>query len=469
MVPISELIAIALYVSILLTIGLWSYRRRQTAIDFIIGGRSLNFYLTAFAAHASDMSSWLFMGFPAAIYSGGVFYAWYAIGLTFFMFLNWLVVAPRLRKQTENYNSLTLSSFFESRFHDTSGLIRIFTAAMSFVFYTVYISAGFVGIGLLMEKLFNIPYVIGMTIGIVMIIPYLCIGGYTTLAWLDLFQGVFLMIVIIVVPLVMLPKINGITGIAHALNTYHLTDSLLPNFKLTTFLQVFLSFCGWGLGYFGQPHIITKFMGIRKVAEIPKSMIVGISWQIITMSFATLIGLTALAYFQNTLSDPQLVFVMIVKEIFIPVVGAFMLCAVLAATVSTMDSQVLVLASSLTEDIYKRIFRKGARSKELIWISRLFVLLVATIAFLIAFFRISTIYELVFYAWAGLGSSFGPLILFSLYSKKANRHGAWAGIVCGGLTALIWPFLNANVSSLIPGFLSGSLAIYLFSWKRTNE
>lgn len=463
MIPISELSAIAIYVAILFVIGFWSYRGHKTAEDFIIGDRSLNFWLTALAAHASDMSSWLFMGFPAIIFMGGVFNAWFAIGLTLFMFLNWLIVAPKIRIQTEEYNSLTLSSFFESHFHDTSGLIRIFTAVMSFIFYTIYISAGIVGMGLLMETLFNIHYIAGITIGIFVIIPYLFIGGYTTLAWLDLFQGFFLMLVIIVVPLIILPRVGGFAGVSQALDTYHLSKSLLPNLKLETLGQIFLGLCGWGIGYFGQPHIITKFMGIKKVKDTRKAMAVGMSWQVITMTFATLIGLVAVAYFKGSLDNPELAFVLIVKATFPPMIMAFILCAVLAATISTMDSQILVLASSLTEDFYKRIFRKTASSKELLWISRLFVLIVALFSYSIAFFKISSIYSLVFYAWSGLGSSFGPLILFSLYSKKANKYGAWAGILVGGFTAIIWPAFNKTVSPLIPGFLLGSLAIYVAS------
>lgn len=469
MIPVSELSAIAIYVAILFTIGFWSYRGHKTATDFIIGARSLNFWLTALAAHASDMSSWLFMGFPAIIYTGGVFNAWFAVGLTFFMFLNWLIVAPRVRIQTEEYNSLTFSSFFESHFHDTSGLIRIFTAVMSFVFYTIYISAGIVGLGLLIETLFTIPYVIGISVGIFIIIPYLFIGGYTTLAWLDLFQGLFLMVVIVVVPIIVLPKVGGFQGVSQALDTYHLSKSLLPNLKLETLWQVFIGVCGWGIGYFGQPHIITKFMGIRKVKDMKKSMAVGVSWQIITMTFATLIGLVAVPYFHGGLHNPELAFVSMVKQTFPPMIMAFILCAVLAATISTMDSQILVLASSLTEDFYKRIFRKMASAKELLWISRLFVLIVAAISFVIAFFKVSTIYSLVFYAWSGLGSSFGPLLLFSLYSKKANRYGAWAGILVGGCIALVWPIFNHTVSPLIPGFLFSSLAIWLVSYFTRNK
>lgn len=464
MLPYSELGAIAIYVAILFGIGFWSYQGHKTASDYIIGGRSLNFWLTALAAHASDMSSWLFLGFPAIIFMGGVFNAWFAIGLMFFMFLNWLFVAPRVRIQTEAYNSLTFSSFFESHFHDTSGMIRIFTAVMSFVFYTIYISAGIVGLGYLIETLFNIPYIIGITVGVFIIVPYLFIGGYTTLAWLDLFQGLFLMVVIVAVPLIVMPQVGGFGGISQALEIHHLTKSLVPNLQAETLWQILIAFCGWGIGYFGQPHIITKFMGIRKVKDMRKSMAVGMSWQLITMTAATLTGLLAIAYFKGSLENPELAFVLIVKQLFPPMIMAFILCAILAATISTMDSQILVLASSLTEDVYKRMFRKQASSKELIWISRLFVLAVTLISFSIAFFKVSTIYSLVFYAWSGLGSSFGPLLLFSLYSKKANKYGAWAGILVGGCTALIWPIFNETVSPLIPGFLLGSLAIYLGSF-----
>ncbi len=464
-----EIIAIAIYVTILFLIGFWSYRGHKTATDFIIGSRALNFWLTALSAHASDMSSWLFMGLPAAIFLGGVFDGWFAIGLILFMFLNWFFIAPRIRFQTEKYNCLTLSSFFESHFHDTSGLIRLFTALMSFVFYTIYISAGIVGIGILIETLFNIHYSIGITIGICIVIPYLFIGGYTTLAWLDLFQGFFLLFVIVFVPLIILPKLGGIFAITKALKTHHLSTSLIPNFRLETYFQIFLGLFGWGLGYFGQPHIITKFMGIRRVKDMRKSMLVGMSWQIIILTFAVFIGLMSVAYFHGKIDNPELIFVLMVKENFIPLIAALILCAVLAATISTMDSQILVLASILTEDFYKRVFHKKATSKNLLFVSRLSILIIAFVSYLIAFFKISTIYSLVYYAWSGLGASFGPLLIFSLTVKQTNKYGAWSGILLGGLTAIFWPFFNKNIPSLIPGFLIGSVAICVGSFLTRNK
>lgn len=472
MVQYSSLTAIGVYILILFSIGLLSYRKKQTASDFLIGSRSLNYWLTAMAAHASDMSSWLFMGFPVIIFIEGFFYSWLAIGLCIFMFLNWLLIAPKIRVQTERYNSLTFSSFFESHFHDTSGMIRIFTAIISLIFYSIYISAGIIGLGYLVHSLFGINYFIAISVGILVIIPYLFIGGYTTLAWIDLFQALFLLVVIVAVPIIVFPMVGGWEGIREAAELKNIPLSMIPNTSPKTLWNIFFLICGWGIGYFGQPHIITKFMGIRNVSHIKKSMSVGMSWQIIALGSAALIGLLAIAYFPQGIQNNELIFVQMVKETFPSIIGAFILCAVLGATISTMDSQILVLASSLTEDFYKRIFRKNATSKELLWITRLFILLVTLFAYIIAFFKIGTIYSLVFYAWSGLGSAFGPLLFFSLYSKTANKYGAWAGIVVGGGTALIWPLLNPffpiDIPNLVPGFLLSSCAIFVVSWM-TNE
>ena len=462
-----ELVAIIAYISALFFIGLCSFKKNQTASDFIIGGRSLNYWLTAMAANASDMGSWLFMAFPALFFTKGLFSAWYAVGLSLFMFLNWFFVAPKVRSKTEEYNSMTFSSFFESRFHDTSGLLRISTALMSLIFYTIYISAGIVSLGLLVESFFSIPYHIGITLAIAVVIPYLFIGGYTTLAWIDLFQGLFLLGVIILVPIFVLQKIGGFNEIKLAIFANNLSFSMLPNFKIATIMDIVFSVCGWGIGYFGQPHIVTKFMGIKKTSHIRKSMIVGMVWQIIALLCASLIGLIGVAYFNDQLNNPELVFVNMVQNSFAPIVSAFILCAVLGAVISTMDSQILVLASTLTEDFYKRILHKNASSKHLVQVSRCFIIAITLLAFLIAFFNISTIYNLVFFAWAGLGASFGPVLIFGLYSKTVNKYGAWAGIIIGGAISIIWPLVNKQLSieipTLIPGFLLSSVAIIVFS------
>ena len=461
---LQELTAVTIYLMLLVGIGILSYRRHLSSTDFIIGNRSLNYWLTALAAHASDMSSWLFMGYPAVIFAKGLVGAWAAVGLIIFMFLNWQFLAPKMRIATEAYNSLTFSSFFENRFADTSGVIRIVTACMSLVFYTIYISAGLVGLGLLVKTLFGIPYDIGILIGILIVIPYVFIGGYLTLAWIDFVQGLFLLCVIIFVPLYVLPHIGGFEGIAQLATLKNKTLSFFPNFSTQTLEEIFFMVAGWGLGYFGQPHIITKFMGIRRVKELSKAKLIGMSWMILSLSAATLVGMVSIAYFSKGIADSEQVFIQMVKDSFPPFVIGFTLCAVLAATINAMSSQVLVLSSSITEDFYKRLFRRTASSRELLLVSRLGVILVALIAFMIAYGNISTIYSLVLYAWSGLGSSFGPLLLFSLYSKRINKQGAWAGILAGGLIAAFWPLAGTKIPSMLTGFSGSALCIILVSY-----
>lgn len=469
-----ELFAVIFYLLLVLAVAYFSYQKSVSAKDFIIGDRSLNYWLTALAAHGSDMSSWLFMGYPSVIFMYGLPYAWAGIGLMLFMYLNWQFIAPKIRIATEQYNSLTFSSFFESRLVDTSGMIRIITAVMSLVFYTIYISAGLVAMGILAETLFNTSYTAGITVGILIVIPYVFIGGYRTLAWIDLFQGTFLMLVIIFVPLYILDMVGGWDMMAKAIDAKGISLKLIPDFSLKTLTELaFLTF-GWGLGYFGQPHIITKFMGIRKVSEMRKSKWVGMSWMTIALGAATFVGIVGIAAFPQGLEDPEQVFIQMVKQNFHPFLIGFFLCAVLAATINTMSSQVLVLTSSLTEDFYKRLIRKDASSSELLLVSRIGVILSSAIAYVIAFPKFSTIFELVLYAWSGLGSSFGPLLIFSLYFKRMNKYGAWAGIIVGGMLAAIWPYLNKvvftfDVPSMIVGFSMGSLAIYTVSLATENR
>ena len=465
---VSVILAFCLYIAILLTIGFGSRKKNQTSKDFILGSRKMGFWLTALAAHASDMSSWIFMAYPAVIFSIGLSQAWAAVGLTLFMFLNWQFVAPKLRTMTESYESLTLSSFFESRFSDTSGTIRIVTVIASMIFYTIYISSGLVGLGLLTETLFGFSYITGITLGMFVIIPYLFIGGYITLAWADFFQGLFLMCVIVFVPLYTLSHLGGIEAISTAISHKPHFQSFIPEKSWSAFISLAFLMCGWGLGYFGQPHIITKFMGIKNVKEIPKSKWVGISWQIISLAAATFVGVVAVAFYANTpLNDEQLLFINIALTLFPPFIATFILCAVLGATITCMDSQILVLASNLTEDFYKRLLRKNASSKELLIVSRISIFIVAIISYSIACTTSSNIFTLVSYAWFGLGASFGPLVIFSLYSKRTTRIGAWGGLISGMLIALIWPLINKTfafeIPSIIPGFLISSFTIWALS------
>ncbi|MBX7067695.1 MAG: sodium/proline symporter [Parachlamydiales bacterium] len=451
------------YFSVLILIAVLSYRKQKSDKDFLIGNRSLNFWLTALSAHASDMSSWLFLAYPASIFTGGLISAWAAIGLTVGMYLNWQFIAPKIRTVTEQMGNLTMSGYFESRFSDTSGSIRLVSAAMSVLFFTFYISSGLVGMGILVENLFQLNYTVGISIGLIIVMLYVFMGGYRTVAWIDLFQGFFLLGVIVIIPTYLISSYGGMSPIMHAVKLKNLSSSIFPEMNALSIWTVLMTAAGWGLGYFGQPHIITKFMGIRKVDEIYKAKYLGISWQIIALSAATLVGLLGVYVFPQGLEHNEQVILDIVKTTLPPVFAGLVLCAILAATTNVMAAQVLVVASNLSEDFYKRIFRRHASSKELLWISRAGVVFVCSIGFAIAFFKISTIFELVQYSWSGLGASFGPLLILSLYRKSLNKYGAFAGILVGGLTAAIWPYFENKfgfpIPSLVLGFVLSTLAI----------
>jgi len=463
-----EIFTFILYFIVIIFIAFLSYRKQKSDTTYVLGNRSLNFWLTALSAHASDMSSWLFMGYPMIIFTAGLFNLWAAIGLTVFMFLNWQYIAPRIRSATEKMNNLTMYAYFESRFNDTSGILRTLSAMLSFIFYIFYITAGLVGLGLLVESLFGLNYTIGITIGLFIVVFYVFLGGYITVAWIDLFQGFFLLGIILFIPIFLIKKIGGFIPIFDAMKMQNLTTSLFPSFSFKTFLEIIFVGAGWGLGYFGQPHIITKFMGIKSVKEMPKAKYVGISWQILALGGATLIGIIGIYTFPQGIENAQLVALEIVKKSLVPFFATLILCAILAATTNVMAAQILVVASSIAEDFYKGLFKKKATHLQILWASRLSVVGVSIIAYIIAYYKISTIYELVFYSWSGLGASFGPLLLISLYYKKTNRIGAFMGILTGGVIAGLWPFINSklkiDIPALIPGFILSLLTIYIFSF-----
>lgn len=463
------LFAFFTYFLILLAIGLITRKKQSSSADFIVGNRSLSFWVTALTAHASDMSAWLFMAFPAAIFIKGVPGLWMAFGLIVGMYLNWQFVARRLREETERLNSYTLSTYFERRFGDGSGIIRVLTAVMSLVYLTTYLGAGVYAMGLLFNSLFGINYYVGLTIATSVVMTYTFLGGFITVAWTDFCQGIFLLFVILAVAVTSYLNLpNGWQSIVDAAHAKDIPLTLFENSHFYSWLTIIFLVLSWGLGYFGQPHIITKFMGIKTPSEIKKSKYLGMSWQILSLGAAGAIGLIGLAFYPEGLSDPQLVFVEIVKQLFNPLLVGFILCGMIAANMSTMDSQILVCASVLSEDLYKHIFRKNAAPHELLTASRAGVVIASVVSLIIAFFTSSSILNMVLYAWSGLGSSFGPLVLASLYDKKANRFGAIAGILVGGVVAGAWPFVNhmitdITIPSMIPGFFSGLFSILIVS------
>jgi sodium/proline symporter len=464
------IIAFGIYFIILGTIGFFAYKQSKKSSDFILGARSLNYWVTALAAHASDMSGWLFMGFPAAIYARGPIEIWTAIGLVFFMYLNWKLIAPKLRTLTETYQSLTLSSFFEERFADKSGLLRTVSALFCLLFFTFYIAANFVALGHLFESIFNISYTTGIAFGS-LVIFYILLGGYLSIAWVDFFQGVFLLCMILLVPTVAFFNTQGISQIISNANLHNISLQFLPD-SFNHFLTIIMLAAGWGLGYFGQPHIVTKFMGIKDVRDMHKAQRVGLSWQTITLIGAICVGLVGMAFFPQGLENNELIFVVMTKQLFTPFFAGIILCAILASAINVIGAQVLSSASTLAEDFYKKFIQEKnpAISRYRVqWASRTSVVIICLLALIFAFSnREKTVYELVYYAWAGLGCSFGPLVLFSLHSKMKNKYAALASIIMGGTVAGLWPYFNISVPSMIPGFAASLLSLIVVSLLNSN-
>jgi len=458
------IMAFVIYAFTLIGIGYYFSKKAASSSGFILGERSTNYWVTAIALQASDMSHWLFLGLPAVVYAFGLVRLWEAVGLVSFMFLSWHFIAPKIRVATEKYKALTLFSYFEKRFNDHSGIIRLLSAIISVIFLTFYVSSGLVALGRLFENTFGISYTWGMVLGLAITVIYTLVGGFVAVAWCDFFQGLFAVAMIILVPSVAYFAIGGWESIATAAAQKGVSLSIVPaTASLGSILALIFT---WGPGYFGQAQLISFFMGIDDPKKIKYAKYVGLTWQIIVLLFAIFLGLVGIAYF-NTAADGQLIYILLTKKLFAPFVAGFVLCAILAVTLSTLDTQVLSVGAVFAEDIYHKLLHKKASSDAVLWISRLFSIAVCMVAIFIALDDSKTIYDLVNYAWAGMGSAFGPLTIASLYSKKVNKYGAIAGIITGATVSGAWYILDnilkIGLVPLIPGFISSALAIYLVS------
>ncbi|EJL45219.1 sodium:proline symporter [Brevibacillus agri] len=466
------LTSIIVYMVGMLLIGYYAYKRTSNLSDYMLGGRSLGPTVTALSAGASDMSGWLMMGLPGAIYATGLSASWIAIGLTLGAYANWLYVAPRLRTYTEvANNSITIPAYLENRFGDGSRMLRLVSALVIMIFFTFYVSSGLVSGGVLFENTFDMDYRTGLWVVGLVTIAYTLFGGFLAVSWTDAVQGLIMVIALIMVPLV---TILTVGGVGETFTTIRSVDpSLLDIFKDTSLLGI-ISLFAWGLGYFGQPHIIVRFMAITSTKEIKKARSIGMGWMIFSVAGAMFTGLIGIALFAKqgwTIADPETIFIQLGTVLFHPLITGFLLAAILAAIMSTISSQLLVTSSSLTEDIFKTFLKRSASDKELVAVGRLSVLIVAVIAFLLALNKNDTILDLVGYAWAGFGASFGPVILLSLYWKRMNKWGALAGMIAGAVTVIVWTrfdVLKDFLYEMVPGFAASLLAILIVS-KLTSE
>lgn len=454
--------AFAIYFGLLLSIGIFFYKKNKKEADFAVGGRQLNYWVTALSAQASDMSDWLFMGFPGLVYVSGLANIWTAIGLVLFMFLTWHFIAPKFRVATEATNSITLASFLQKKFHDSTNLIRITSGLLCLYFFVFYIAAGLVGLGRVFESAFNIDYHVGICIGLGITILYTLLGGLMAIAWSDLFQGIFLLGAIFFVPCYAIYNLGGISTTLHLIGQQ--SSSYLTLFpEGSNFFSTIFAILGWGIGYFGQPHILINFMSINDVQKMRYAKYVGTSWQILALTAAMLVGLVGKAFITTPLVNQELVFISMVKTMFIPFFAGIILCAILAATISTINTQSLVSASLISHDLYYPLINKSGSEQAKIQFTRLAIIIIPLISLFIANNQNANVLDLVLYAWSGLGSSFGPLVILALYTNFVTPQAGFCGLLAGGATAIIWPMLNSSIPTLIAGFFMNFLTTCIVS------
>lgn len=463
-------VALGLYFALMLGIGVYAWRKSTDDVaGYMLGGRQLGPAVAALSAGASDMSGWMLLGLPGAMYAAGLSAAWIAIGLFIGAMANYLIVAPRLRVYTElARDAITIPDYFDKRFEDRSRLLRVISSLVIVVFFTLYTSSGLVAGGKLFETSFGLDYTWGLWVTAGVVLAYTMVGGFLAVSLTDFVQGCIMFVALVLVPVVALMNVGGLDGMTTTVRG--IDPGLLDLFKGATAVSI-LSAMAWGLGYFGQPHIIVRFMAVRSVRDMPMTRNIGMSWMLVTLIGALGTGLAGLAYATRTgleVTDPETIFILLSDVLFHPLITGFLLAAILAAIMSTISSQLLVSSSSLTEDFYAVFLRRNAPQKELVMVGRLAVLGVSLAAIYLAWNPENSVLGLVANAWAGFGAAFGPLVILSLTWKRMTRNGALAGIVVGAATVLVWIYapvladggkLSSVIYEIVPGFVFSFLAI----------
>lgn len=480
------LISLALYFIAMLAIGLYGYFKATGDLgDYMLGGRRLGPGVTALSAGASDMSGWMLMGLPGAFFVAGFSEVWLAVGLLIGAYVNYRVVAPRLRTYTYvAKDSITIPDYFENRFQDPTRVLRLVSAVVIIVFFTLYTSSGFVAGGTLFENAFGMDYHWGLFFTASVVVLYTLLGGFLAVSLTDFVQGTIMFIALIMVPIAAYLVLGDSQLVFNEIQS--MSPAMLNPFYGATLLGL-ISLLAWGLGYFGQPHIIVRFMAIRSVRDFKAARRIGMTWMTVTIIGAMLTGLIGAAYMSlqghtvanqahyivdGQLANPETIFIVLSLILFHPLVSGFLLAAILAAIMSTVSSQLLVTSSALTQDFYKSFLHKDASDKTQVMVGRVAVLLVAIVAAALSWVPRDTILGLVGNAWAGFGSAFGPLILLSLYWKRMTTWGALAGMVVGAVTVLIWIYLPLEIAGntlsghlyeMVPGFTLSLIAIIVVS------
>lgn len=464
---IPVILSFTAYMAVMIAIGIYFYFKTDDLSDFVLGGRRLGPGVTALSAGASDMSGWLLLGLPGMMYTEGIVGSWIAVGLIIGAYLNWHYIARPLRVYTHHLDdAITIPDYFSNRFEDGSNTLRIVTAAVILLFYTLYTSSGLVGGAKLFEATFHLDYSTALLAGSVIIVSYTFLGGYNAVSWTDFIQGILMMLALVITPLVVIFHVGGIN---EGLSIIRSVDpAKLDIISGASFIGI-VSLMAWGLGYFGQPHILVRFMSIRHENEIKHAKVIGMSWMIFSIIGSLAVGFFGFAYVVSEgvdLSDSEKIFITLSQLLFNPWIAGFLLAAILAAIMSTIDSQLLVSSSVLTRDIYHALLHKNASNRELVWVGRATVIAIAVIAWYLSADQNSSVLKLVAYAWAGFGAAFGPLVILSLYNPHVTRLGAIAGMIAGALTVILWKQLEGGVFDLyelLPGFIAAWAAILVFS------
>lgn len=463
------LITFIIYILIMITIGFIAYRSTKSIDDYILGGRRLGSVVTALSAGASDMSGWLLMGLPGAIFIFGLSKSWIAIGLIIGAYLNWRFVAGRLRVHTEvNHNALTIPDYLSSRFEDKNNVLRIISAIVILIFFTIYCSAGVVAGAQLFQNTFGISYEKALWVGAAATILYTSIGGFLAVSWTDSIQATLMIFALLLTPIFVLLSVGGIDKAISEIAIQKATNlSMVDGISIAAILSA----VGWGLGYFGQPHILARFMAADSYQVIKNARRISMIWMILCLAGAVAAGFFGIAYFiehpeqaAGVNQNNEWIFIELAKVLFNPWLVGIILSAILAAIMSTLSCQLLVCSSALTEDLYKVFVRPKASQKELVWVSRSMVLAVAVVAILLVQDPNSKVLNLVDYAWSGFGAAFGPVILLSVLWKRITWAGALSGMIVGAVTVLIWQqFFWFGLSTIIPGFVLATISIIVVS------
>ena len=484
------ILAFVIYMIFMLGIGIITARKNKSSDDYFLGGRNLGGWVTALSAQASDMSGWMLMGLPGCVYAFGANQAWIAIGLLIGTILNWVIVAGRLRRYTIRAgNAMTIPEYLSNRFRDKHNILITISAIVIVIFFVVYSASAFASGGKLFASITKMDYHQALIVGAVVILIYTFLGGFLAVCTTDFVQGMMMLVGVLAVPIL----------VVIVLGTGNIVPNLVNsglNVDAKDYLNIFMqdgkpisgisiaSQLAWGLGYCGMPHILTRFMAVKSEKELKKSSAIAIVWDILSLTAACFIGIIGRAYLlptvlgENGASSSESVFIEMINKLFsshlgLPFIGGIFLCGILAAIMSTADSQLLVTASAASEDLYHQFIKKDADSKEILAVARFTVIVVSVLAFVIAWNPNSSIMGLVSNAWAGLGAAFGPTVVMSLFWRRTNLAGAVAGIVSGGLTVIVWDYIPfaagqtlgsyTGLYSLAVGFAVSLAMIIIFS------